>query len=75
MRPSRQPRHIQLLEKFMIDWERKVRNGVRQPMTVTERTMAEVFSGWITEKYTLLPLTVREIEKQEVEDDQRENRV
>lgn len=67
MRPSRQPRHLQLLEKFMIDWEKKVKAGTVLPMNATERKMAESICGWMSEKFTITPVTTYELKKREQE--------
>jgi len=63
MRPSKQPRHLQLLEKFMIDWEKKVRAGTADPLRSIEREMAEIVCAWVSEKYTITPITTYELEK------------
>jgi adenosylcobinamide amidohydrolase len=63
MRPSKQPRHLQLLEKFMIDWEKKVRAGTANPLRAGEREMAEIVCAWVSEKYTMTPITTYELEK------------
>ena len=63
MRPSKQPRHLQLLEKFMIDWEKKVRVGTVAPLTGSNREMVETVCAWVSEKYMLTPLTTYELEK------------
>lgn len=63
MRPSRQPAHLQLLEKFMTDYERKIRNGLVQPLNSGERQAVERMCAWISEKYTMTPITSFELER------------
>ncbi len=63
MRPSKQPAHLQLLEKFMTDYERKIRNVAAPPLTSSERQIAERVCAWVSEKYTLTTITSFELER------------
>ena len=57
MHENKQPRVQQLVDRYMTYWEGKVRRGSVAPINGQERETIVNVMRWISEMYTLVPIT------------------
>lgn len=57
MHENKQPRLQQLIDRYMTQWEAKVRRGSAAPLTGVERAVVVDVVRWFIEMYHMTPIT------------------